>query len=100
MNFRCWLFGHKNDGKRVPKSSNNNTEGEWRDCWQYYCVRCDDPENFPLNQYPDPRNLYRRTIGLQIIRIRNWIAFIPHRCPIRRAESHKAWLAGLKEQNF
>ncbi len=70
----CWLLGHKNGGKGVEESKFNWRIGKMDWCWQYYCPRCQDPENFPLNQHLDIRNLYQRTVGVQLSCLRNrWI---------------------------
>ena len=66
----CWLLGHDKGGRMVPESRLMSS-GEMGDCWQYYCKRCQDPENFPINQPPDIRNLYRRTIPPRIMRWQN-----------------------------
>lgn len=66
----CWLLGHDASGKIVPGSF-RLVSGEIVGAWQSYCKRCQDPENFPNDQYADRRNLYRRTIPPWIERMRN-----------------------------
>ncbi|MDO8729057.1 MAG: hypothetical protein Q7K26_04180 [bacterium] len=70
FNVICWLLGHNIDGKIIAKSR-RKASGKIVDGWQYYCKRCQNPDNFPNHQYPDRRSLYRRTIPVWIIKMRN-----------------------------
>jgi len=66
----CWLLGHDVEGKVVVKSR-RRVSGEMADSWQQYCKRCQNPDSFPNSQFPDRRNLYRRTIPVWILTLRN-----------------------------
>lgn len=65
FNVVCWLLGHDVDGKIIAKSF-RLVSGEVVAGWQYYCRRCQNPDDFPVNQFPNSRNLYQRTIGFWI----------------------------------
>lgn len=66
----CWFFGHDVGGKTVDGTF-RWVSGEVGAAWQYYCKRCQDPDHFPNYQFPDRRNLYRRTIPVWINQLRN-----------------------------
>ena len=70
FNIICWLLGHDVGGKPVAKSY-RTVRGEMVDGWHYYCKRCQNPNDYPLNQFPDRRNLYQRTIRVWIHQLQN-----------------------------
>jgi len=96
----CWLLGHDVDGKLIPQSY-QLVSGEMSDGWHYYCKRCQNPDDYPLNQFPDGRNLYQRTISVWISRECNrrrfrhfrWADFhIPSGPAIGGSRAHSYWL--------
>jgi len=60
FNLVCWLLGHDVGGKMVADSF-RSASGRVGPGLQYYCKHCQGPDNFPIHQFPDGRNLYRRT---------------------------------------
>ena len=49
MRLVCWILGHAVTGQSVPKSF-RTVAGELISGWQYYCRRCQTPEDFPVHQ--------------------------------------------------
>lgn len=96
-NVVCWLLGHDVDGKTIA-NSRRTSSGEMGPGWQYYCKRCQNPDNFPIGQYTDRRNLYQRTIRVWVVKLRNRWRFRHFERDARRSMRDPQYLRHLDEQ--
>lgn len=90
LTFTCWLFGHDVGGSWVPQSY-RRANGELCGSWIYHCNRCSTKHEFP-----DRRNLYRRTVVIWLFQLENRWKFRNVQRDFDRGR--EAYLAYLAEQ--